>query len=43
MGTRWNCFVEAVLAGVCGLCFGAGIGKIGLPLHTPVLLCKNGV
>ena len=25
------------------LCFGAKIRKIGLPLHTPVLLYKNGV
>ena len=25
------------------LCFGAKIGKIGIPLHTPVLLYKSGV
>ena len=25
------------------LCFGANIRKIGKPLHTPVLLYKNGV
>ena len=25
------------------LCFGAKIRKIGLPLHTPVLLYKSGV
>ena len=25
------------------LCFGAKIRKIGIPLHTPVLLYKSGV
>ena len=34
---------EAVLTSTHNLCFGAKIRKIGIPLHTPVLLYKNGV
>ena len=34
---------EAVLTSTHNLCFGAKIRKIGLPLHTPVLLYKSGV
>ena len=34
---------EAVLTSTHNLCFGAKIRKIGLPLHTPVLLNKRGV
>ena len=39
MGTR----CEAVLTSTHNLCFGAKIRKIGIPLHTPVLLYKSGV
>ena len=35
--------IEAVLTSTHNLCFGAKIRKIGLPLHTPVLLYKSGV
>ena len=34
---------EAVLTCTHNLCFGAKISKIGIPLHTPVLLYKSGV
>ena len=34
---------EAVLTSTHNLCFGAKIRKIGIPLLTPVLLCKSGV
>ena len=34
---------EAVLTSIHNLCFGAEIRKIGIPLHTPVLLYKSGV
>ena len=34
---------EAVLMSTHNLCLGAKIRKIGLPLHTPVLLYKSGV
>ena len=34
---------EAVLTSTHNLCFGAKIRKIGIPLHTPVLLLKSGV
>ena len=34
---------EAVLTSTHNLCFGAKIRKIGIPLHTPVLLHKSGV
>ena len=34
---------EAVLTSTDNLCFGAKIRKIGIPLHTPVLLYKSGV
>ena len=34
---------EAVLTSTHNLCFGAKIKKIGIPLHTPVLLYKSGV
>ena len=38
------CFgAEAVLTSTHNLCFGAKIRKIGIPLHTPVLLHKSGV
>ena len=33
----------AVLTSTHNLCFGAKIRKIGIPLHTPVLLNKSGV
>ena len=32
-----------VLTSTHNLCFGAKIRKIGIPLHTPVLLYKSGV
>ena len=38
-----NRLAEAVLAGARGLCFGAKIRKLGIPLRTPVLLHKGGV
>ena len=34
---------EAVLTSTHYLCFGAKIRKIGIPLHTPVLLYKSRV
>ena len=34
---------EAVRTSSHNLCFGAKIRKIGIPLHTPVLLYKNGI
>ena len=34
---------EAVLTSTHNLCFGAKIRKIGIPLHTPILLYKNRV
>ena len=34
---------EAVLTSTHNLCFGAKIRKIGIPLHTPVMLNKSGV
>ena len=36
-------FAEAVLTSTHNLCFGAKIRKIGIPLHTPVLLYKSGI
>ena len=33
----------AVLISTHNLCFGAKIRKIGIPLHTPVLLYKSGL
>ena len=33
----------AVLTSTHNLCFGTKIRKIGIPLHTPVLLYKSGV
>ena len=36
-------FAQAVLTSTHNLCFGAKIRKIGMPLHTPVLLYKSGV
>ena len=35
--------VKAVLTSTHNLCFRAKIRKIGIPLHTPVLLYKSGV
>ena len=35
--------MEAVLTSTHNLCFVATIIKIGLPLHTPVLLYESGV
>ena len=35
--------VEAVLTSTHNLCFGAKTRKIGIHLHTPVLLFKSGV
>ena len=32
-----------VLTSTHNICFGAKIRKIGIPLHTPVLLYKSGV
>ena len=43
MGTRENGLDEAVLTSTHNLCFGANISKIGMPLHTPVLLYKRRV
>ena len=34
---------EAVLMSTHNLCFGEKLRKIGILLHTPVLLCKSGV
>ena len=34
---------EVVLTSTHNLCFGAKKIKIGIPLHTPVLLYKSGV
>ena len=34
---------EAVLTSTHNLCFGAKIRKLGIPLHTPVLLYNSGV
>ena len=34
--------IEADLTSTHNLCFGSKIRKIGLPLHTPVLLYKSG-
>ena len=42
-GTRQNRLAEAVLTSTHNLCFGANIRKIGIPLHTPVLLYNSGV
>ena len=36
-------YAEAVLTCIHNLCFGAKIRKIGIHLHTPVLLYKGGV
>ena len=38
---RW--VVRRFLTSTHNLCFGAKIRKIGIPLHTPVLLYKSGV
>ena len=43
VGTRKNRLAEAVLTSTHNLCLGAKIRKIGIPLHTPVLLYKSGV
>ena len=40
---RGGSIAEAVLTSTHNLCFGAKIRKIGIPLHTPVLLYKSGV
>ena len=40
---RTNRLHKAVLMSTHNLCFGAKIRKIGIPLHTPVLLDKSGV
>ena len=40
---KFSIFAEAVLASTHNLFFGAKIRKIGIPLHTPVLLHKSGV
>ena len=36
-------FAEAVLTSTHNLCFEAKIRKIGIPLHTQILLYKSGV
>ena len=38
-----NGLAEAVLMSTHNLCFGTKSRKIGIPLHTPVLLHKSGV
>ena len=43
MGACKNRLGEAVLTSTQNLCFGAKIRKIGIPLHTPILLYKSGV
>ena len=43
VGTHESHLGEAVLTCTHNLCFGAKIRKIGIPLHTPVLLYKSGV
>ena len=35
--------LEVVLTSTHNLCFSAKIRKLGIPLHTPVLLYKSGV
>ena len=34
VGARWSRLAEAVLTGTHGLCFGAEIKRIGMPLRT---------
>ena len=34
---------EALLTSTHNLCFGTKLRKIGIPLHTPVILYKSGV
>ena len=36
-------YAKAVLMGTHNVCFGAKTRKIGIPLHTPVLLYDSGV
>ena len=43
VGTRKNRLAEAVQTSTHNLCFGAKIRKIGIHMHTPVLLYKNRV
>ena len=43
MSTHNLCFGAAVPLSTHNLCFGAKIRKIGIPLHTPVLLYKSAV
>ena len=38
-----GCTLEPPRTSTHNLCFGAKIRKIGIPLHTPVLLYKSGV
>ena len=38
-----DCGYPQSIVGTHNLCFGAKIRKIGIPLHTPVLLYKSGV
>ena len=42
MGTRLNRLVVAVLTITHNVCSGAKIRKIGIPMHTPLLLYKMG-
>ena len=39
----FNRLAKAVLTSTHSLCFGSKMQKIGIPLHTPVLLYKSGV
>ena len=43
MGAGKGRLDEAVLTGTHGLCLGAGMREIAVPLRTPVLLYKSGV
>ena len=40
---HWKKIDEGVLTSTHNLCFGAKIRKIGIALHTPVFVYKNGV
>ena len=42
VGTPYKRLTEAVLTSTYNRCFGAEIRKIGIPLHTSVLLYKSG-
>ena len=41
--TKHRLWIHVRIACTHNSCFGAKIRKIGIPLYTPVLLCKSGV